>query len=452
MAVNSILQRFMEQSPIPVMVRILLERVLSADKLDLLFSRSTQKQYCRDLLFSSLFDLMGLVVTKTFPSINAAYVSQNVDIGVSLASVYNKLNSLELSVSEALVQDTAIDMASIIDDVGGRCKPLLPGHRIKMIDGNCIEGTEHRLAVLRDKSSGALPGKALVVYEPELELIRHIFPCEDGHAQERSLLNDVLKTVEDDDVFVADRNFCVRTFMQGIHDKGGYFIIRHHAQVPYEECTELKYVGDSDTGKLFEQWVSIEGKDGVKLKCRRVVVKLKSKTRNGDKELALLTTLPKKGALADIIASLYRKRWSIETMFQQLESYLNSEINALGYPKAALFGFSMAIVAFNIMSVVKASLRRVHGEDKIQKEVSGYYIAGEISRTHEGMVIAVTQNEWEIFHKMTDKEFASSLIDLAGNVVLGKYKKSKRGPKKPSPAKKSGPRESHVSTYKLLKK
>ena len=51
------------------------------------------------------------------------------------------------------------------------------------MDGNGIEATEHRLKALRGIASGALPGKSLVIYAPELEMATAVFPCEDGHAQ-----------------------------------------------------------------------------------------------------------------------------------------------------------------------------------------------------------------------------------------------------------------------------
>ena len=71
--------------------------------------------------------------------------------------------------------------------MGGTHPGLLPGYRVKFLDGNGIEATEHRLEVLRQTSAGALPGKALVVFDPRLGLAVDVFPCEDGHAQERSL-------------------------------------------------------------------------------------------------------------------------------------------------------------------------------------------------------------------------------------------------------------------------
>jgi hypothetical protein len=449
MLFSKALERFINLSPIPVMVRILLERVLSPENIDTLFERHAENQYCRELLFSTLFDMMGLVVTKVFPSINAVYVSKTSDIGVSISSVYNKLNGLEPVISSALVRETAVDMKKIIDDIGGRKKPLLAGFRIKMLDGNCIEASERRLSVLRDQSAAPLPGKSLVFYEPELELATHVFPCEDGHAQERSLLGDVLKTVEEKDLIISDRNFCVRTFLGGIHQKNAFFICRYHQQVPYEEKGKSKFVGNCDTGRVFEQWIEIDNGNGQNIRVRRIVIKLKSKTRDGDTEIVLLTNLSKKSASALVVADLYRKRWSIETVFQELESHLNSEINALGYPRAALFGFSVSLVAYNVMSVIKAALRTVHGEETVANELSGYYIAGEIERTQAGMNVAIPDEEWDFFNKMDDKKFSGYLIELAKNVEMEKYKKKKRSPKKP-PLDKKPSSSPHVSTFKLL--
>jgi len=83
MELSAILKRFMERSPIPVMVRALLERIFNAERLNACFARVTQKPYTRELLFSSIFELMSLVVLKAFPSVNAAYLAQQARIGVS---------------------------------------------------------------------------------------------------------------------------------------------------------------------------------------------------------------------------------------------------------------------------------------------------------------------------------------------------------------------------------
>jgi hypothetical protein len=445
-----ILQRFMERSPIPVMVRALLERVLSMERLNACFARTAKKQYTRDLLFSSVFELMSLVVFKAFSSLNAAYQKQKARIGVSLTSVYNKLNGLETEVPAALVQETAQEFSDIIRELNGECVPLLPGHRVKMLDGNCLAATEHRLAVLRDKSAGALPGKSLVIYDPGLEMAIDVLPCEDGHAQERLLLDRVQEHVQARDVFVMDRNFCVRSHLFHIIDKGGYFICRLHKQMPYRALGEPRKTGETETGIVYEQSIEVSGEDGRIMKWRAITIKLYKSTRDGDQEIILLTHLPKTVADAIKVGELYRKRWTIETMFQQLEAHLQSEIDTLGYPQAALFGFCVALIAYNVLAVVKAALRQLHGEEKIRNEVSAYYLAGEISRTHEGMNIAIQSQEWAIFKTMTQAIFIDTLVQLAHNVQLDQYKKHRRGPKKKTPPRSSANNEPHVSTMRLL--
>jgi hypothetical protein len=72
----------------------------------------------------------------------------------------------------------------------------LPGYCIQIVDGNALEASEHRLKELRGvEEAGALPGKSLMVYEPASGWVRDVFPCEDGHAQERALFAAVLATM-----------------------------------------------------------------------------------------------------------------------------------------------------------------------------------------------------------------------------------------------------------------
>jgi IS4 transposase len=450
MEVSAILKRFMEKSPIPVMARALLEKVLTTKRLNACFDTVAERQYTRDLLFSSLFELMSLVVMKVFPSVNSAYQAEKANIGVSITSVYNKLNSLEENIPAQLMRDTSQDLAGFIEEMDGACAPLLRNYRVLMLDGNCLAATQHRLAVLRGKGAGALPGKSLVIYDPSLEMAIDVIVCQDGHAQERSLLGQVLDRVKANDAHVMDRNFCVRSFLFGIEDRGGYFAVRHHKQMPYKELSKLKKIGKTETGSVFEQWIEVTDENGRVSTWRAITVQLKNKTRDGDTELVIITNLPPSAADAIVIAEIYRKRWTIETMFQELEAHLKSELNTLGYPQAALFGFCVALIAYNVLAVIKAALRRVHGEEKIKNEVSGYYIAGEISRTHEGMEIAVEAEEWGEFQTLTQKMFVAALLQLAKNVQLGLYKKHKRGPKKAQPARIFDKNEPHVSTARLL--
>ena len=447
---DSVFNRFIEKSPIPVMLNSVLERTLSTQKINQYFEKATDKQYTRNLLFSSIFELMGLVVFKVFPAVNTAYKEKKDNVGVSLTSVYNKLNGLETNTSRQIVRETGLEHIEIIKDLKGSKKSLINGYRIKILDGNCIKSTEHRLDVLRETRAGALPGKSLVVFDLATELVVDVFPCEDAYSQERSLLNQVLPTIESKDVWVMDRNFCVRSFLLGIKKQKGFFIVREHSQLPYTELTELQKVGETETGDVYEQWITIIDEDAKCHKLRRIVIELKKATRDKDKTIAIIVNLPKKDADAILICNIYRKRWNIETMFQELESHLHSEIDTLGYPKAALFGFCIALIAYNTLSVLKAAIRSKYGEEIVTNDLSSYYLAGNIARTYDGMMIAILTSQWDIVRKMSSKKYCKFLLNLTDKIDMEKYKKSKRGVKKPRPKREKHKGKNHVSTARLL--
>ena len=151
-----------------------------------------------------------------------------------------------------------------------------------------------------------------------------------------------------------------------------------------------------------------------------------------------------------VVADLYRRRWTIETAFAEMEKVLNGEINSLGYPKAALFSFCMALVAYNVLSTVKGALRSVHGETKVEK-LSGFYLADEIQMCHRGMMKAIPKDEWVVFQAATTTEFAEVMKVWARSVPLEEYASNPRGPKKPKLKKQSGAKIKHVSTFRILK-
>src|SRR5262249_12089100 len=125
------------------------------------------------------------------------------------------------------------------------------------------------------------------------------------------------------------------------------------------------------------------------------------------------------------------------------------EGETLGYPKAALFAFCGALVAYNVLSTVKAALRSVHGEERVAQEVSAYYVAEEVQMTRRGMMIAIPEDEWVVFHAMAPRELGAVLVELASLVRMAEYRKSARGPKKPPPKKRSGAKIKHVATSKI---
>jgi hypothetical protein len=138
---DAIFERFVKLSPVSVMVRGLMERVLNTEQLDSIFENHARSQYTRELLFSSIVDLMSLVVCGIYPSVNTAYRAKASSLNVSRTAVYDKLNGIELDVSAALLRETAASMTTVMQFLGGEPPKLLPPYQLRIIDGNCLAAT-----------------------------------------------------------------------------------------------------------------------------------------------------------------------------------------------------------------------------------------------------------------------------------------------------------------------
>src|SRR5436853_7921143 len=136
MSLGTVFEPFVEQRPICVMARGVLEHLFNAARIDELFARTAEMQYTRALLFSSVVDLMGQVVLGVQPSVHAAYQAQAAQLGVSDQAVYDKLNQVELRVSAELVRDSVQQAAPVIRALRAQLPPWLEGYRTRILDGN----------------------------------------------------------------------------------------------------------------------------------------------------------------------------------------------------------------------------------------------------------------------------------------------------------------------------
>jgi hypothetical protein len=116
---SKVFDRFVEKAPVAVMARGILERILGPEPLDTLYERAADRQYTRELLFSSVFQLMNLVVYKIQPSIHAGYQEHKEEIETSLTAVYEKLRGIDTVTSRALVQETTRQMEESVSGMNG---------------------------------------------------------------------------------------------------------------------------------------------------------------------------------------------------------------------------------------------------------------------------------------------------------------------------------------------
>ena len=107
------------------MAHLALDRALPLNWIDEVFQAHRQRQYPRELLFSSVVELMLLVTLGLRPSLHAAARTMAQRLPVSLAALYAKVQRTEPAVLRALVQGSAQRLTPLLDCLPRR--QSLPG-------------------------------------------------------------------------------------------------------------------------------------------------------------------------------------------------------------------------------------------------------------------------------------------------------------------------------------
>jgi IS4 transposase len=458
MMLDAVLGRFVEQCPVAVMAQLALQRALPAGVVDAVFEAHAEQQYTRELLFSTVVDLMALVAVGLRPSLHAAGREARAagTLGVSLQALYDKVNHTEPGVLRALVRESAARLAP----VAARLRPAAPwlaGYRVRVLDGNHLPATEHRVKPLRAARGAALPGQGLVVYAPELDLVVDLVAGEDAHAQEPSYVAPLAAAAGPGELWLADRNFPTRAFLGALAARGAAVLVREHGTRPHPEAAGARRgVGRGASGVVYEQPVTcpVPPPGAPPLRLRRVEVELDTPLESGETTLRLLTTLPAAAADAVAVAALYRRRWTVEGLFQRLEGVFHSEVASLGRPRAALFAFAAAVVAYNALAVVQAAVEAEAAAraPAAPVPISMYQVAHAVREHYRGLMVAVPPAVWARYAPRAPRGLAATLRGLAAHVRLEAYRKYPRGASGPRRTAGYVPREElqHISTARVL--
>ncbi len=199
---------------------------------------------------------------------------------------------------------------------------------------------------------------------------------------------------------LADRNFCTLDILRGVSDRNAFFLVRDHAHLHLVKLSEPLDGGRTETDRVSECRVRLgQAADGPA--CRCVVIHLDRPTVDRDTEVAILRNVASEACAARTWAELYRGRWKIEGAFQELTDHLRCEGNTRAYPRAALFGFTLAVLAYNLLGVLEGALACVRTVEKVEQELSSYVIADHVACFTAGMLVALPEPAWEKFQAFT---------------------------------------------------
>ena len=200
-------------------------------------------------------------------------------------------------------------------------------------------------------------GRALVALDWDTNMATTMHGESDGEANEVKHTWAVVQRVNQ--VFlgfklhVGDRAFCdlvqPRHFMSS---PGDHFLVRYHKKTKfYRDLSVDERAGATSTAEHFTEshgWLGSE-KDPRRLYVRRIELSCST-----GKPVILITSLldADKYAATDLLW-VYRQRWGIEQMFQQVTEVFGLSHLIGTTPKATLFQFSFCMLLYNMMQVVR---------------------------------------------------------------------------------------------------
>lgn len=440
-------REFLKRCPFAVLTQVALRGVM-ASELGQLFEDHRRQQYERTLTFSAMAIAVADVVLRLAANFRQAYAARMEELSVSLTSFYNKINATELQTSEAIVARSAQRAAELQDQLGFVPWQVLEGYHVYALDGNHLQESEKRLKPLRLLHDAPLAGTTVARFDLQRQLFDRAYLLEDAHAQESTTLDRVLGDLQAGDLLMADRHYCILSFLFAAEAKGVCFLIRQHGRFKGVLIGKRRKLGRTATGTVYEQAIKTsEAADA--LVMRRITVELDEPTRDGDTVIHLLTNLPA-DVIALTIADAYRRRWEEETGFYYLTTTLTCELASIGDPQAALLLFCIAMMAFNIRQVIFAALYAEHDEASVD-EISHHTISVEISRYTDGMLIVLNDAYWKRLLVGNFCDLADRLREFSRTIDLARYQKSRRGPKKKIVKPPRTRNKTHVSTARMLK-
>jgi hypothetical protein len=441
-----------EVSPLTVLVKGVLEWAFPDGALARLFERHAGGQYDRKLTLGALFWLLVEVVAGARRSVFAAFQADQAKreptIAATYQALYPKLGRTCPELACALLRHSADRLRPVLRAAGRGAAAPWHGYEVRIWDGTDLDGTEHRLKVLRRTRSAGLPGRLVVEYDHGSGLCIDAVASEDAYACEMKLVAALVAQAAPGRLYVADRNFCCWDVLSGVAGRGGRFLIREHKKLRCQAGGRRRRVGRCASGAVYEQpvWVG-DRHTGRRLKLRRLIVKLDEPTRDGDTEVRLLSNLPEAiGAVA--AAELYRERWTLEGHFDFVKNQLKGEIESLGRPRAALLMMCLAMVAANALAVVRQALQVSHAIEP--EELSGYYLADELAGNYRAVDVLVRQASWARVAALSAVAFWAWCLGLAERIRPRAFEKHPRGEKRPPPPRASGKKRKHYSTFRLL--
>ncbi len=328
------------------------------EELDRIYEENRGRSYQRKLTLPFLVDTMLKVLGSEAKSLWGLVqdAGDRGELDASYQAVYGKLGRVPVAVSEALVRHSADVLEEVGGDVleGSEIPESLSEFEVTLFDGKTNKRVPHRPKAVRGYLGQVLGSRLLVAFDLRRGLVRAIAASEDGHEGETNLLPRALDQVREQTVgrrrlHVVDRGFCDSVQFRRFRAEGDHVVMRYRRTIKFErdEGVSVREGQTGDGRRYWEEWGWLGGAER-ELYVRRIVL-----AKEKDPVVLVTSLLDANRYPAEDLVSLYKQRWTIETVFQHLSLVFDLKEVILCTPRGTVFQAALTMVLYNVLHVLK---------------------------------------------------------------------------------------------------
>lgn len=412
---RTIVERFVEQSPMTIMTRLVLQCALHDDWIDMAVDadEAPDDESIRETLFALAVDAIAAIAaqaqTPASPMPHGVPGHASSASGAAVAALHDGMSRWRAGWGRALVRDSVdllLPVAAARADERGR---TLGGMRLRVLDGAGAGCAPGRAGCdcgracddpARDAAPGLTSARVMPVYDPELAMIVDLLPVERGRSHERAFVGALLETVRPGELWMIDGRFDIDAIVSGWPRRGGAFVLRDDGGAA--ACRPLGGWWDAgllDGGGVREQAVGMAGDGEAAGTLRRIEWCGHGLDGAPGATVTVLTNLPVEPFDACQVMQLARRRWRDALPFS-LESVLGGVSFGSVPARASLLASGIAALAYNAFSVMTRVVSGALGLDERDAERVPSHIADGVTATYAGMMIALPPDWWRRYDQL----------------------------------------------------
>ena len=270
------------------------------------------------------------------------------------------MGRLPLGLSEALLADGTERLRPVYPVPAQQpLPPSVQAFAVLVVDGKAIKRVAQRLKPVRGGKGGVLGGQALVALEMRSGLAGALATAADGETNEAKLVPGLVPQVrariEGPRLWVGDRQLCDLTQPAAFAAEGDHFVVRYHPKTTF--CPDSTHPVQRGVDGQGRQWQAEWGWLGRAGNQQRRYVRRITLVRPDAEVVCLVTDLLEANPYpAPELLAVYRRRWGIEEVFQQVTAVFHLQALMGTTPAGTVFQLAFCLLLYNLLQVVRAYL------------------------------------------------------------------------------------------------